>query len=248
MEEKKKTKIKIDSSAHDLYSFLAEHNNQLASHEPKAEAMWNSLKRRAGGKTEGMSMCYEFEIEGNQLAYIRHSYKDIYYNIHLMVVPFAKDKFQYLHFQTTCVDVFKYTSHFFDRYQERMKLKGSVKNAVKRFFKKSKSMACLYWKNDQVVYAMDDGLVLGVADQKLGMYVGCTFVSYGLLKASQRAAFDKVRVVADEMRELHADLYDRGLSFKDAKRVVSDKFADVQEAAEEIYSWYFEEGDLRLRE
>jgi hypothetical protein len=238
-------KVKTDSKIGEVYNFLRESKAKLASNEPKAIAQWNKTLRQAKGK--GTSMLYEFEIDGNQLWHLRHTDGDSEYFIHLIVVPFAKDKNQYLHWLSSEADIFKYTSHFFDRYKERMKIKGSMKQAVRQFFKKSVSMVCVYWKNDKFVFSMDDGLVLGVADQQLGMKVGCTFVDYGLLKPSQKAAFDKVQTVADEMRSLHLDLYDCGVSHKDATHVVSERFDDVRKVAEEVYSWYFESGDLKLR-
>jgi hypothetical protein len=239
-------KIKTDSKIGEVYDFLRENKAKLASNGPKILAQWNKALRQAKGKET--SMLYEFEIDGNPLWHLRHTCGNPeYYYSNLIEVPFAKDKNQYLHWLSSEEDIFKYTSHFFDRYKERMKMKGSTKQAVKQFFKKSASMVCVYWKNDKFVYSMDEGLLLGVADQQLGMKVACTFVDYGLLKPSQKAAFDKVHSVADEIRSLHLDLHRRGVSLKDAAHVVSDKIEDIQKSAEEVYSWYFESGDLVLR-
>lgn len=238
-------KIKTDSKLGDIYNYLRACKAKLASHEPKVLALWNKSLRQAKGK--GTSILYEFEVDGNQFWHLRHTFGEFEYFSNLIVIPFAKDKNQYLNWMSSNEDIFKYTSHFFDRYKERMKVKGAMKQAVKQFFKRNKSMACVYWKNDKFVYSMDDGLVLGVADQQLGMKVGCTFVDYGHLKPSQKAAFEKVQAVADEMRVMHLGLNDCGVSHKDATQTVSEKYEDVRMVAEEIYSWYFEEGDLNLR-
>ena len=238
-------RIKTDSNINEVYTILSESKPQLAAQEPKTSAAWNKVLREAKGK--GTSMFYEYEINGNQMVHFRQTAGYDEYFVHLIVVPFAKDKYQYLHWQSSKVDVFKYTSHFFERYKERMNVKGNMKQAVKRYFKNAKSMVCVYWKNDRFVYVMDDGLVLGVADQQLGMKVGCTFVSYNLLKNSQRTSFDKIQAVVEDMRNVHMDLVGYGVSNKDSAEVIDNKFGDIREAAEEIYSWYFEEGDLRIR-
>lgn len=238
-------KIRTDTNIQEIYKYLVDNNNRLLSHEPKADMMWNKALREAKGKD--VSIMYEYEIDNNSFCHFRYTCADWFYFVHLIVVPFAKDKYQYLNYLSSSMDIFKYTSHFFDRYKERMKLKGSMRQAVKRFFKQSKSMACIYWKHDQFVYAFDDGLVLGVFDQRLGMKVGCTFVDYGLLKSSQKAAYEKIQTIKDKIRKEWLDLFDRGVSHKDATQVIAEKYYDVSEAAQEIYSWYFEEGDLNLR-
>ena len=168
-------KINTESNVNDVYSFLNESRAQLAAHEPKVTAMWNKALREAKGK--GTSIFYEYEVGGNQLIHFHQTAGCDEYFVHLLVVPFAKDKFQYLHWQSSKIDVFKYTSHFFERYKERMNIKGNIKQAVKRYFKNAKSMVRVYWNNGRFVYVMDDGLVLGVTDQQLGMKVGCTFVN-----------------------------------------------------------------------
>lgn len=238
-------KIKTDSTYDEVYDFLKGNESKLLSNRPKANAQWNKALRQSKGKPT--SMMYEYEIDGNKLYFYRHTDGEILYFVNLIEVPFAKDKSQYLDWNSRTADLFKYTSHFFDRYKERMKVNGSMKQAVKRFFKMNKSMTCVYWKNDRFVFAMDDGLVLGVVDRQLSMKVGCTFVDYGLLKPSQKTAFDKVQSIADGARALHVDLYKVGVSHKDAVQVISEKFEDVRKAAEEVYSWYFESGDLNLR-
>lgn len=238
--------LKTDSNLDEVYKFLAKHKNQMATHQHKVDAKWNQQLRQFHGKYT--SMLYEFEVGGNTCYHLLHGDHILYYFINVIVVPFAKDKYQYMYWHSEDRDIFKYTSHFFERYKERMNLKGSTKQAVKQFFKKSRSMACIYKnKGGQFVFAMDDGLVLGVEDERLNMRVGCTFVDYSLLKPSQRAAFDKVQTTTDDARKMHIELKDFGISHKDAGHVVSEKFESIRAIAEEIYSWYFEEGDLRER-
>lgn len=240
-----KTKITIESTLDDVYNFIYENYGEFMSHAPKAEMLWNKTLRQS--KTQNTSILYEYEVAGVQMWLYKSGRDDKYNYAHIIVVPFAKDKYQYIEWMPHEKKIHKYTSHFFERYRERMKVKGSIKQAVRQFYKRSRSMACVYWKNDNFVYAMDDGLILGVADQKLIMEVGCTFVDYGLLKPSQRAAFDKVSTFTDELREFQARLTASGVSNKDITEMANKKFEDICTAAEEVYSWYYEQGDLKLR-
>ena len=240
-----KDKITTSSTLKEVYDFIYENLGKIKSYAPKIEVLWQKTLRQA--KSKSTSIMYEYEVEGVQMWFYKSGRDDNYNFAHIIVVPFAKDKYQYIEWMPHEMKIHKYTSHFFERYMERMKLKCTIKQAVKQFYKGSKSMVCVYWKKDNFVYAMDDGLILGVADQKLSMEVGCTFVDYGLLKPSQKAAFDKVGTFKEELRAQQEKLAACGVSNKDATDVLSDKFQDICTAAEEVYSWYYEQGDLKLR-
>lgn len=238
--------LKTNSNIQEVYEFLTKNKGEMSSHNIKELAQWKKLIRQTKGQAS--SMLYEFKVGGNTCYSVRYVDGDTTCYSNIIVVPFANDKYQYIHWMTTFMNAFKYTSHFFDRYKERMNIKGSMKQAVKQYFKRARTMACIYRKNGQVVYTTEDGLVLGVENEDLGMRVGCTFVDYSLLKHSQRAAFEKIQEVADAVRNKHVDLTDVGLSHQDATDVVSEEYHEARQAAEEIYSWYFEEGDLKLRD
>lgn len=237
--------ITTNSNCTKVIEFLGAHKSQLRSHDAKANIQWGKLERQSKGKNT--SMFYEYELDGITCWHLRHGNGHLFHYSNLIVIPFANDKYQYIDWSSKGTYHFKYTSHFFDRYKERMNVKGSVKQCVKQFSKKSTSMVCIYRKNGQFVYCMDDGLVLGVEDEQLKLSVCCTFVSYDLLKYSQRSAFNKIQDIVGEIRKAHVELYKHGVSHENSTIVVEERFKNVSEAAAKIYSWYFETGDLKER-
>lgn len=237
--------ITTSSNFSEVISFLESNKPQLKSNSAKVEIQWAKLERQSKGKNT--SMLHKYDIEGVTCWHIRHGNGQMFHYGNYVVVPFAKDKYQFIEWTAQGKHPFKYTSHFFDRYKERMNIKGGIKQCVKQFSKHSVSMVCIYRKNGQFVFCMDDGLVLGVEDELLQMSVCCTFVSYDLLKDSQRTAFNKVKDVVDEIRSAHIQLHKQGVSFTDSTKLIEEKFKSVYESAAEIYAWYFETGELKLR-
>lgn len=237
--------LTVESTEKELYDFIIKNRKELQSNNPKAETAW--FKMTSGAKGTKTSMMYEYQLDGITFWHFRYGTRSRYFYLHVAVLPFAKDKWQYVTWDNEMQNVFKYTHHFVERYKERLGLKGSMKQVFKHYLKNSNPMMCIYRKNNQIVFATNNGLVLGVEDERISMQVGCTFVDYSLLKSSHRAAFNKVQSVSEDIVRDHLKLNNIGASLSTSVAAIEAKYKDVSSAAEEVYSWYYQQGELRER-
>lgn len=236
--------ITIESTRTEITDFIRKNYNRILAEEPKMLANWHKLVRNSNGKT---SILYPYNLEGVNLYYYRSGNRKTYFHEHIIEIPFAKDKCQYVEYPNNMVATWKYTHHFFERYRERLKLKCTQKQMIKHFLNHTNPMICIYRKNNQLVFATEQGLVLGVDDEKLEMNIGCTFVDYGLLKVSQKAAFNKVQQIAEEVISKHQEMSKSGIAHYVCSSILEEKYKNVCDEAKEIYSMYYEMGDLRER-
>lgn len=161
--------------------------------------------------------------------------------VHLCFVPVASGKYQaYEWFSNGRLKIF--SSHFFERYKERMNISGSLDKAIRQFYKHSNAQIYLYNKDDRFVLANEQGLTLGV--KRDGIEVCCTFVDYSLLKASQKAAFDRSMPYLEKVLEKSRKLFMDGVDTFDAEGVCNEAYDDVCNEIEEIYAEYFNSKDL----
>lgn len=237
--------LTVDSTKRDVAVFINSNLNKLRAQMGKAKAEWSKIVRNAKGQIP--SMLYEYEVNGVKCYHYRRRTGKLFNYVHMIAIPFAKDKYQYIEYDSDALNMWKYTHHFFERYKERLGLKYSTKQVVKHYLNHTNPMICIYRKNNQIVFAIQNGLILGVDDEKLAMQVGCTFVDYNLLKVSQKAAFNKAQEISEKMVKQYEEMNKSGIPYDVCLSVLEEKYKDVRKVAEEIYSMYFEIGDLRER-
>lgn len=136
-------------------------------------------------------------------------------------------------------DIIVYTSHFLDRYQERMKVVGDRRHVLTMYRKNNQTYHRIHSKNKYCVYAMRDGLALAIASPERTTFV--TFVSYDMLKPSQKAAFDKVRLLFRKDVKIIKERRDEGYDDQSIINMLHLANADMFEGAETLYDMFFQD-------
>lgn len=138
-----------------------------------------------------------------------------------------------------------FSIHLIKRYAERyLKKNISVPKALSHFVYDHTGSMLIYWDgNNRLVYAINGGIMLGIADPNKHIVYMNTFVSLDMLKDSQVKSYDKIRLFVEEAKKRLA--YARGsgnlaqcdvacgLIYKDMAEL------DLEEA-KEIYATFFE--------
>lgn len=140
------------------------------------------------------------------------------------------------------------TPHFIRRISERLYHDSvfDTNRTLARFERdamvsKRQMLACLY-RNEStgdIVYSLLDGIALGHADAAKGIITLKTFVSYDMLKDSQRRAFDACTGLQAELRKKYGDDEEIG-----RRMCTDDEFADAVDreldAYKPIYAEFFQ--------
>lgn len=231
----------------DFWDYLEKHSNGINRLFVDLNRKWSKAVREAKDG-QSVSLWVEGMYEGNRWVVIRHSKsKNVafrsYNDVRLCFVQVARDKYQVYDWKNNG-RVFVYSSHFFDRYKERMGLKCSRDKAIRLFFRHSDIQMSVYYKNDKFALACEQGLTLGVYDREKNYEIGCTFVDYSLLKASQKAAFDKAIPNFQDVRDQSANLLRHGCSTWQAEDIANERYSELIEVVEEIYAQFFNRYDL----
>ena len=84
--------------------------------------------------------------------------------------------------------------HFFNRYAERFwgDTDKSLNDIILKFYQEINCSIVVYWKDDHVVYASSNGIILAIYDEDKMIVHIVTFVSAEMLKYSQFSAWVKV--------------------------------------------------------
>lgn len=228
----------------EFFDYLRKHRVGINNLFLNLNFKWNKAVREYKGGS--ISVWMDGVYENNRYAIFRNA-RDKKEAVecsnvsYLCFVPVASGKYQiYEWFSNGRLKIF--SSHFFERYEERMKISGSLDKAIKMFHKHSNAQIYLLNKDDRFVLANDQGLTLGV--KRDDTEVCCTFVDYSLLKASQKAAFDKAMPYLKEVFEKSRKLFMSGVDTFDAESLCNKLYDDVCNEIEDIYAEYFNSKDL----
>lgn len=136
--------------------------------------------------------------------------------------------------------------HFFNRYAERHLNKVmSVPKAMSYFFRDFFCALVIYSDDNRMVYAINDGIMLGICDNDKHIVYIKTFVSLEMLKDSQIKSYEKIKSFMEE-----SSSYINKMRKKcDGERVniaLEKVYQDVQKIdtteAWNIYATFFEKG------
>jgi len=137
-----------------------------------------------------------------------------------------------------------YSSHLIERYAERMNIPYSMPSTLARYFKDNAFEQMIY-KDDfdnptSEVYAVNDGIILAqVTEDHKCIYR--TFVSYDMLKDSQREAFEivrnKLKSMPDDVVRL---LQETGYDKHKAGLLLDEETKKINLEAINVYKTFFE--------
>lgn len=251
----KPNKLNPDITAKDLMDFVRSNINTFQREFDVCHAKWHNLTRTERAlKHTSYSMLHEYEVQGNKFWMLRCFDKNkqnsgLYGFADIALVEVGTNKYHYFDFHRDG-NVMVLTTHFFERYALRGRKKGDTKKIVRQWYKNNTVNIRIYdnEKNGHCVWACEDGLILGLLDKDRNLSIACTFVDYSLLKPSQRAAFNTIYPEIGKLVTESSDLCTKGYRNTNTRELIlSYKHKDVRDVAEEIYSLYFESGDLRER-
>lgn len=236
-------------TSNEFRAYLNKNANEINRLFLDVNQQWNKAVREAK-VGQAVSLWKEGEFGNNRWVHIRHANSKKtairkFNSTSLCFVPVAADTFQVFEWDNSGrVNI--YSSHFFDRYKERLGLKCSRDKAIRTFFRHTDVQMYVYQneENGQFAIAFKDGLSLGVHDFERDVNICCTFVDYSLLKASQKAAFDRALPNFDNVREKADKLRRNGCSTWQAEGVVNEQYEELSKCVEEIYAEYFNRYDL----
>lgn len=161
--------------------------------------------------------------------------------IHTLAKVQVGNGFNYYELVTSQIgeDVIVYTSHFLDRYQERMKVVGDRKHILLRLRRNNHGYHRIHHRNNRVVYAMKDGIALAIASPQRTTFV--TFVSYDMLHPSQRASFNRVRDVLTNEKRIIKDRRAEGYSDQSIIEMLQLANITIFDDAEALYDLFFQD-------
>lgn len=229
----------------EFFDYLIAHSNEINKLAVNLEMQWNQAIRNSK-KGEPFTLAKDFVFDDNRYMVMRYCpngfHRTISYSeTRLIFVEVAKGKHQIYHWRNDG-NLMVYSAHFFERYQLRCKVKGSLDKVIKQWFKRSTAMMYVYkdLETGHYALAMDDGLVLGLYDKRKDYVMACTFVDYGLLKASQVAAFKRVIPVLRPAIQKAQNLHAQGLSVADVEENLTNAYQELSGIVKEIYGLHFQ--------
>lgn len=162
-------------------------------------------------------------------------------NVHIFAKVPVGSKFNYYELlqNGSGDDIIAYTSHFLDRYQERMKVVGDRKHVLMRYRKTNQMYHRIHKRGKYCVYAMRDGLALAISEEERVTFV--TFVSYDMLKPSQKASFDKVRCFFGKDVQITKAARDRGYDNMSIITLFRAANFDIYDNANYLYDLFFQD-------
>lgn len=134
--------------------------------------------------------------------------------------------------------------HFFNRYAERFLCESrlSLDRIILKFYKEINCSIVLYWKDDHVVYACSNGLMLAIYDEAKGIVHVVTYVSAEMLKRSQFSAWVKIWSICQRLnKRSQKEVQENGRLSPDVTQLwgFTEKEKLTIEESTEIYGKFF---------
>lgn len=138
-------------------------------------------------------------------------------------------------------EICAYSSHFFNRYAERKNHARLYPLIIGRYFQNNQIECCIYRSDDKKnsVFATREGISL-CRSLSNGICLYRTFVSYDMLKSTQKEAYDVLKPYINKIEELYTTMLVKGVESDMCESISNMATKSLQDKCNDIYKQFYE--------